>query len=895
MSDRSSPSAPPSWGLPAQEVCGVLETHPEQGLDQHEARHRLEQYGRNELPSPEIQSRWTILCNQLRSVLVALLTAAAIASAAFSNWVEAFAVLAVLIINTAIGYLTELQAVRSMEALRLLGTNLAKVIRGGQLAQVEAVALVPGDLVVVESGDHVAADLRLIETAQLQADESSLTGESLPSGKQSGPVAADAPIAERYSMLYRGTAVTRGSGRGVVVATGVATELGTISELVAGAKKEETPLERRLAVLGHKLVWLTLVLAIIVGTLSVSSGTELRLAIETAIALAVASVPEGLPIIATLCLARGMHRMAQRKALVKRLSAVETLGATSVICTDKTGTLTENRMTVVALMVGSGCYRVSGEGMTTEGTFTRIDDSGTPVNEKDLSIALRIGALCNNAELTGEGVGDPLEIALLIAAAKAGIGTPELDATLPRVREVAFDSERKTMVTVHRDEAANDFLVAVKGAPEAVLARSIFLDEQQRQEWLEANEDFGRKGLRVLGLACKRVSRPDEELDAGLAWIGLVGMHDPPRPEVISAIAECQKAGVTIVMATGDQAVTATSVARAVGIQGNLEPKPGKALEGWERLPEADQDDLAQTAVFARVSPKEKLDLISLHQSRGHVVAMTGDGVNDAPALKKAEIGVAMGQRGTDVAREAADMVLQDDSFATIVAAIREGRVIFANLRAFVVYLLSCNLSEIMVIGLASLAGSGLPLLPLQILFLNLVTDVFPALALGATRGSPAVMTIGPRRAREALVTKTQWTVIILYSLTITLAVLAAFHLAQKWLGMNSGAAVTVSFLAIALAQLFHVFNMHASGSRPFVNEVTTNRWVWGAVALCLVLLAASMFIPAIAAVLELESLPPRAWLLVIMAGVAPFTIGRLVTVIRNLLTTSERKKKAPK
>lgn len=881
MSKNPSHPESPCWNRPVEEVCGDLGTHPEQGLDHHEAGHRLKQCGRNELPPPETQSRWTILCNQLRSILVALLTAAAIASAAFSNWVEAFAVLAVLVINTAIGYWTELQAVRSMEALRLLGTTYAKVIRGGRLEQVEAAELVPGDLVVVESGDHVAADLRLMETAQLQADESSLTGESIPSGKQSEPVAPDAPIAERHSMLYRGTSVTRGSGRGVVVATGVATELGAISQLVAGAEKEETPLEHRLAVLGHKLVWLTLVLATIVGTLSVSSGTELRLAIETAIALAVASVPEGLPIIATLCLARGMHRMARRKALVNRLSAVETLGATSVICTDKTGTLTENRMTVVSLMVGSGCYRVSGEGMSTEGTFTRMEDHRAVVNQDDLSMALRIGALCNNAELTGEGVGDPLEVALLVAAAKAGIEARALDAALPRVREVAFDSERKSMVTVHRDEADGNFLVAVKGAPEAVLARSTSLDERQRQHWLEANEEFGREGLRVLGLACKRVSSPDEDPNSDLTWIGLVGMHDPPRPEVISAIAECQKAGVTIVMATGDQAVTATSVARAVGIRGNLDPKPGKALEGWEHLPEAEQDDLARTAVFSRVSPKEKLDLISLHQSRGNVVAMTGDGVNDAPALRKAEIGVAMGQRGTDVAREAADMVLQDDSFATIVAAIREGRVIFANLRAFVVYLLSCNLSEIMVIGLASLAGSGLPLLPLQILFLNLVTDVFPALALGATRGSSAVMKIGPRRAREALIDQAQWTVIFLYGLTITAAVLAAFQLAQTWLGMNSEAAVTVSFLAIALAQLFHVFNMHASGSGPFVNEVTANRWVWGAVALCLILLAAAMFIPAVAGVLELEPLEPRAWFLVMAAGAAPFALGRLVTVIR--------------
>lgn len=872
------------WSHSAPRVVAALEVDTDKGLDPSESARRLQVHGPNALASLKPRSPFAIFAAQFRSLLVVLLAAAVAVSLVFAQWVEALAVLVVILLNGLIGFVTELRAVRSMEALRKLGVTHVTVRRGGHLERIDSEQLVPGDVVVLEGGDVVAADMRLVDASRLQANESTLTGESVPVGKRAEVLPDSTPLPERKNMLFRGTSITRGAAVAVVVATAKATELGHISDLVEGAEQETTPLEQRLSSLGQALVWVTLTLAVAIGGVSIMSGTEIMLAIETAIALAVASVPEGLPIIATLALARGMRMMAARNALVNRLSAVETLGATSIICTDKTGTLTENKMTVALYELASGTIDVSSD--DNEVAFHSGQRPVTPIEGSDLLRALRIGVLCNDAELGDQSVGDPLEIALLAVGIQAGLTKNRLESEMPRVREVAFDPDLRMMATVHRQGAG--FFYAIKGGPEAVLAvcarkqTGEVIDEVERERLLAIATERGARGARLLGLAYKVSDNEGSQAYEELIWVGLVGLADPARTDVIPAIRACQGAGIRVVMVTGDQAATASSIASAVGLEGELEARLGGDLDGWsERAPE-DQDALSATSVFARVSPEQKLKLITLHQKRGAVVAMTGDGVNDAPALKKADIGIAMGQRGTAVAREAADMVLRDDSFASIVAAVHEGRVIFANIRAFVVYLLSCNLSEILVVGLATLLGGGLPLLPLQILFLNLVTDVFPALALGASSGSPGLMKRRPRSKLDSIVGRAQWREIATFGLVMTASVLGAFFVAKSVLELDPRECVSVSFLTLALAQLWHVFNMRAGGSHVLKNEVTTNVWVWRAVALCLLLLAVAVYFPPLARVLAVVPPSAEGWAIIVVASVATLVFGQLTLLARQ-------------
>jgi len=885
------------WARSGAEVCRVLDVAPAQGLGLGEVERRRGLYGPNQFAEFRVRSSLSILLEQFRSLLVALLAVAALVSFVFSQWSEGVAVVVVLIINGVIGFLTELRAVRSMEALRELGTARVTVRREGHLARIDAAELVPGDIVVIEGGDLISADLRLVEASRLQANESALTGESMPVAKSCQEVAADAILAERKNMLFKGTAVTRGAGEGVVVATGLASELGAITKMVAEAETETTPLEKKLNRLGQALVWITLLLAAAIGVVSVVVGTSVLMAVQTAIALAVASVPEGLPIIATLALARGMRRMAVRNALVNRLSAVETLGATSVICTDKTGTLTENRMTVAHYELSSGTVSLTGEGLDVDGHFLRGGQPLEPADDAILGTALRVGILCNDAEVDPNGgVGDPLEVALLVAGRKAGLSRRAEIAALPEVREVAFDSDVKMMATVHQDGEA--FFFAVKGAPEAILAvctkvlhahGTVEMTDDERSAWLQRSAVLAGDGLRLLGLAYKHASEAAASPYQDLVWVGLACMLDPPRADVVDAIRDCRNAGVRVVMVTGDHAITARTIAGAVGIDVSGEPLPGTSLIDWEGRSAREQEQLVAATVFARVSPKEKLELVRLHQKHGAVVAMTGDGVNDAPALKKADIGVAMGLRGTDVAREAADMVLRDDAFGSIAAAIREGRVIFDNIRSFVVYLLSCNLSEILVVGIAMLASGVVSLLPLQILFLNLVTDVFPALALGASRGSPNLMTRPPRDALESIIERRQWHAIVTYGLIMAASVLTAFFLAREVLMASRTETMTVSFTTLALAQLWHVFNMRSPHSAMFSNEITRNRWVWGAIGLCAGLLLLAIYFPPLARVLSVGPPSPAGWLVIALCSAATLVLGQAFTLVRRLVIPSQK------
>lgn len=877
------------WTRPVDDVLENLNTSPA-GLSTDEVKKRRDQHGANRLRTEQTTSIWQILIEQFKSLVVGLLIVAAAVSFAFGDMVEGIAITAVILINSAIGFFTELRAVRSMEALKELSQVDAKVRRNGQVSEISAEELVPGDIVILEGGDVITADLRLLEASKLQSNESALTGESVPVSKQVDPLEGDVPLAERANMVFKGTSVTRGSGEGVVVETGMDTELGEISSLVEEAEQEATPLEKRLDKLGRRLIVVTLGIAACVAVAGIITGKDIVLMIETSIALAVASIPEGLPIVATIALARGMRRMAQRNALVSHLSAVETLGATNVILTDKTGTLTENRMTVTEFFLASGRVFVHSEGPD---AFTRDRDDTTldPNDNPILHQALKIGALCNNATLTNDlpdeqssdgaqGVGDPLEVALLAASRKVSIRRDALLDELPETREEAFDPEVKMMATFH--QRGEQYQVAIKGAPDAVLditTRILTLDGDQemtddaRQEWRERNQQMAEEGLRVLALAQRTIEASDTPPYEDATFIGLVGLEDPPREEVRPALESCKTAGIRVVMVTGDQAVTARNIAQDVGLIEIADEQNvihGQDLTSGDELTDNERQRMLAAPIFARVNPKQKLDLITLHQSSGAIVAMTGDGVNDAPALKKADIGVAMGQRGTQVATEAADMVLEDDAFSTIVVAIEQGRVIFNNIRRFVLYLLSCNISEVMVVALASIVNAPLPIRPLQILFLNLVTDVFPALALGVGEGDPTIMEHPPRDPSEPIVTRRHWLAIVGYGSLITAAVLSVFALSLVWLDMRDERAVTVSFLTLAFAQLWHVFDMRDNDSNIINNDVTRNPYVWGALVLCTVLLLAAVYVPGFNDVLGVVNPGATGWGLVIVFSVIP-------------------------
>ncbi len=884
-----------SWSRSVDEVLAELAVDPTVGLDTAEADRRRVRFGRNQLRAAKRRSVASIFLDQFKSVVILLLVAAGGLAVLFAEPIEGLAIFAVIAINATIGFFTEWRAVRSMEALGRLGRIETVVIREGLVKRVPAEGLVPGDIVICEGGDIVTADMRLIEAAKLQADESTLTGESMPVTKMTEPLPTDTPVMDRQNIVFKGTAITRGSGKGIVIGTGLSTELGRISELVTEAEAQQTPLEKRLDALAQRLVWAVLVLGLLIAAAGVLAGRDTYLAIEVAIALAVAAIPEGLPIVATIALARGMWRMAKQNALIARLSAVETLGATSVILTDKTGTLTENRMTVTAVRTADADIAMAGSGSVAPAVIAEGAQEPQGNALSLLDELLTAATLCSNASLSVEpegavqGVGDPTEVALLIAAAARNIRRDALLEQYPEVLELAFDPETKRMATLHAKGDAT--LVAVKGAPETVIpiCSSVLsiegaapLSEAERRDWAEHAARLGERGLRTLAVAQKTTSNAAGDAYADLMLIGIVGLEDPPRRGVKDAIRQCRDAGISVVMVTGDHAATAQNVATELDIVAAGAPAE-RFVEGADLarfLADADLTDLEAVRVFSRVSPEQKLDLIDFYQQHEQVVAMTGDGVNDAPALKKADIGVAMGIRGTAVAKEAAAMVLEDDEFPTIVRAVAQGRTIYENIRKFVVYLLSCNISEVLVVSIATIVGAPLPLLPLQILFLNLVTDVFPALALGVGEGSPVLMKAAPRPFDEPVLTGSHWTRILLHGFVIAATVLSAMAIAVFQLGFDADHAVTVSFCTLAFAQVWHVFNMRDDIRRLIKNEITRNPWIWAAVAVCILFVLAAVYLPLPRDLLKLSDPGAAGWLVIIGMSFVPLAVAPIVRLI---------------
>ena len=849
--------------LPPDEVCAHLETDAERGLTWDEAKRRLARHGPNVLRGAGRHTPWQILAAQFKETMVLILVAAGVISYLIGDVKDTAVILAIVVLNAVLGFVQEYRAEQALEALQRLAVPHVHVVRDGQVEEIEATTLVPGDVILLEAGNSVPADARLVEAVNVQVQEAALTGESVPVEKHVEPLPDEAlPLGDRHNMVYMGTAVTYGRGRAVVVATGMNTELGRIATLLQGLEQEATPLQRRMDQLGKRLAAVALLLVALVFALGVWRGGDVGEMLLTAISLAVAAVPEGLPAVVTISLALGARRMVRRHALVRRLPAVETLGSVTVICSDKTGTLTENRMTVTVL-------DIAGRTVELEAPRSGTLDAPPPVPlTPSLEFLVVGGALCNDALVRHDRaepgrfhvIGDPTEAALVMVAARFGFLKDELERLFPRVAEVPFSSERKRMTTVHRVPARHEWLRAVhtpyvafcKGAVEGLLELCVAvwddgavhpLDGAWRQRILAANGRLAAGGQRVLGVAFRPLDAFDgaapEGVERELIFIGLVGMMDPPRPEAREAVASARRAGIRPVMITGDHPLTAQAVAAQLGMYA-----PGDRVLTGRELEQMTVEELARiverVAVYARVSPEHKLHIVAALQEHHHIVAMTGDGVNDAPALKKADIGVAMGVTGTDVAKEAADMVLLDDNFATIVAAVEEGRTIYDNIRKFIKYLLTSNSGEIWTMLLGPLAGLPVPLLPLQILWINLVTDGLPALALSVEPPERDVMERPPHPPRESIFARglgahILWVGLLMGALTFGV---------QRWAYGRSDNWQTMVFNTLALAQMAHVLAVRSERESLVTQGLFSNPWMVWAVASTLVFQGLVLYVP---------------------------------------------------
>lgn len=843
------------------------------GLSSREAAARRKQYGPNTLKKEKPKSLLRILLEQINNPVIYLLTAAAAVAFIFKDAAEGAAIVVVILLNTAIGFWMEVQARKSMRALRAMDKITATVLRNGRREEIDAERLVPGDIIIAEAGDLVPADARIIKAYEFRVDESPLTGESMPVTKSTEAVPSDAPLGDRRCMLYKGTSVTGGNGTAVVTGTGMQTELGEISELVSEAEQQTVPLNRKLRKLTRSLIWFIAVLAAAFFIAGWLAGKDWYILLQTSIAWTIAAIPEGLPIVASIALARGMLRLARQHVIVKRLESVETLGEITAVCTDKTGTLTENRLAVRKLVLPGRGFE-----LPVDGDF-QIGGIESYREDPRLVHIFTVSRLCNNAVITetGHEDGDPLEISLLHFTAGVDQDRDRKLGETERISEDPFDSESKFMGTVHRLNDGSEYMSA-KGSAEAILARTDYIEteegvreitKEEKDGWLSVNERLSGEGLRVLAYSYRKeedliIGRQDQDFVGSMVFVGLAGFMDPPREEIPSAMEVCRRAGIRPVMVTGDHPATARAVAEEVGLG-------------------------TDANIFSRVDPKEKLDIVRQLQESGEIVAMTGDGVNDAPALKRADIGIAMGKRGTQVARETADMVLTDDSFPSILTAVRQGRIIFANIRKFIMYQLSYHLAEIILIAAVSFTLFRLPILPLQLLFLNLLSDVFPALALGVGKGPEDVMERPPKDPEEPIMTRENWIFTGIGGAVIASCVIGIYFIAHFALGLPESMCNSVAFFSLAIAQLLHVFDMRDNSEPVLNNQVTRNGYVWGALALCAAVLGAAYAIPAVRGVLSFQLLDLKGWLLVLASAASTVLILQAVKGIKKLISDRSR------
>jgi len=912
-SDRtpSTPAPEPATAFHTLSVAAVadaLKTEPERGLSVDEAARRLSAYGPNVLREAKGNPPWKLFLRQFEDFMIWVLMGAAVLAGLQGEWIDTAAIVTILVLNAVLGFAQEFRAEKALSALKEMAAPTARVVRDGRESSVPASELVPGDIVVLEAGDQIPADGRLAEAHALQVIESALTGESEPVHKSTVPVAdPNASLGDRVGMVFASTAVAVGRGRVLITSTGPATEVGKIADLLADQEDESTPLQRELQRVGKRIALIVLVIAALIfaeqlASVFAATGDTLSEAINDpvfragftgalliAVSLAVAAIPEGLPAVVTIALSLGVRRMAEHNAIVRRLTAVETLGSTTFICSDKTGTLTRNEMTVRRVIVGLDQAAITAD--------WGIEPTECAPLSGDLAMLLEMAAANNDARPAPEGgfIGDPTETALLEAASRLTPG----HLSPRRVSEVPFDSERKRMTTIHVREG--ETVAFVKGGADVVLAlctharirgEVVALDEEGRTRLRALNEELASSGYRTLAFALRTVAgltgEPDASIEQDLTYVGILGLVDPPRPEVTAALADCRHAGIKVAMVTGDHALTARAIATQIGLLDEDAPETA-VITGTELAEMSDEELVARAEnvrVYARVNPEDKIRIVSALKADGEIVAMTGDGVNDAPALKRADIGVAMGNIGTDVAREASDMVLADDNFATIVHAVGEGRTVFDNLQKVILFLLSCNMSEVLVVFSTAIFVAFFPehallaLLPLQLLWINLVTDGPPALALGVDPADPAVMDRVPRDSSEPILSGSRMTEVLWQGAVMTIAALGATYLAGPLLGSTDGAENTMLFTILVLSQKLHAFNYRSAKGTVFSAESFKNKWLNIAFVATVALQVSVVHWPPMQALFKTTALTSTEWALVLAAAFASLLLMDVVKIV---------------
>jgi P-type Ca2+ transporter type 2C len=869
------------YNLTEKDVIEQLASDPNNGLSQQEAAKRLTEFGPNTIFSAKAVSPWKILLHNLNNIIVYLLVFAAAVAFVMGDTIEGIAIIIAILIAVVSGFISEYKAQKSIESLQKMVKTIAKVVRNGSVRQVESSELVVGDLVFIEEGDLVTIDGRIIKTSNFACNESALTGESEAVEKNYSVLQGEkTSIGDRKNMVHAGTAATRGNAYVIATGTGMKTELGRISGMLDQKKKSSTPLEQQLDKLGKTLIVISAVVAVIVTVIGVLAGEQLYVMIKIGIILAIAAVPEALPAVSTITLALGMRIMASHNALVKNLPAVETLGSTTVICTDKTGTLTENQMTVTQIhLVAGATYEVEGTGYNPNGIILRGGEEISVSKQEGLTGLIHAGVLCSNATLVEEEysvIGDPTEGALVVLGKKASIDRKSLEQqTFKRIGELPFNSKDKYMVTAYSKESAANKLY-IKGAPDVLIGLSK-VDSATAESLTAANDALADQGLRVLAIGEVEDFSGDgseksirDALESGFSLLGLVGIIDPPREDVKQAVREAHEAGIRVIMITGDHPKTAKIIASRIGMDHDSEVITGAMMDDMSE--EVLAEKIMVTSIFARVSPENKLQIVHALNAAHEVTAMTGDGVNDAPALNGADIGVAMGIRGTEVAKEASDMILTDDRFSTIVDAVREGRVIFDNIEKFIYFLFSCNFIEIMVIFVAIAIGAPMPLLALQILWLNLVVDVLPAMSLAWEPGESGVMKRKPRNPKKALVNRSFLIKVLGNGALIGLGALTPF-VVSLWLGMDETIARTIAFSTMAFGQLLHIFNVREKDSFGFDKALLKNPFLLASLVVSALLQLLVIYLPFFNRVMDTAPLNGAHWLFILPGAFIPLVV----------------------